>query len=49
MRKHWYWIREADIDGFRVKAVTDMGELASTSDEIIDPDIGQNTCRQAPG
>ena len=49
IRTHWYWIREADIDGFRVEAVTDMGELASPSDEIIDRDIGQNTRRQAPG
>ncbi|MGC4038506.1 MAG: alpha-amylase family glycosyl hydrolase [Chitinophagaceae bacterium] len=28
IRAHCYWIREADIDGFRVDAVKHMGELA---------------------
>ncbi len=28
IRAHCYWIREADVDGFRVDAVKHMGELA---------------------
>lgn len=28
IRTHCYWIREADVDGFRVDAVKHMGELA---------------------
>src|SRR5882724_9984165 len=28
IKAHCYWIREADIDGFRVDAVKHMGELA---------------------
>src|SRR3954451_4015933 len=28
IQAHCYWIREADIDGFRVDAVKHMGELA---------------------
>jgi alpha-amylase len=70
---HCYWIREADVDGFRVDAVKHMGELASSrfcsnireyayalgkrdfflfgeiassSDELYDRYIGQNTSRQ---
>src|SRR5215216_1329227 len=27
-KAHCYWIREADVDGFRVDAVKHMGELA---------------------
>ncbi len=30
IKAHCYWIREADIDGFRVDAVKHMGELASS-------------------
>ena len=29
IKAHCYWIREADVDGFRVDAVKHMGELAS--------------------
>ena len=29
IKAHAYWIREADVDGFRVDAVKHMGELAS--------------------
>ena len=73
IKVHCYWIREADVDGFRVDAVKHMGELAtsrfcsnireyayslgkrgfflfgevaSSSDEILDRYIGQNTSRQ---
>lgn len=73
IKAHCYWIREADVDGFRVDAVKHMGELASSrfcsnireyayslgkrgfflfgevatsSDEILDRYIGQNTSRQ---
>ena len=28
IKAHCYWIREADVDGFRVDAVKHMGELA---------------------
>lgn len=28
IKAHAYWIREADVDGFRVDAVKHMGELA---------------------
>jgi alpha-amylase len=30
IKAHAYWIREADVDGFRVDAVKHMGELASS-------------------
>jgi alpha-amylase len=30
IKVHAYWIREADVDGFRVDAVKHMGELASS-------------------
>jgi glycosidase len=30
IKAHCYWIREADVDGFRVDAVKHMGELASS-------------------
>lgn len=30
IQAHCYWIREADVDGFRVDAVKHMGELASS-------------------
>jgi glycosidase len=30
IKAHTYWIREADVDGFRVDAVKHMGELASS-------------------
>jgi glycosidase len=73
IKTHCYWIREADVDGFRVDAVKHMGELASSrfcsnvreyaysigkrgfflfgevassSDEILDRYIGQNTSRR---
>lgn len=73
IKTHCYWIREADVDGFRVDAVKHMGELASSrfcsnireyayslgkrgfflfgeiassSDELLDRYIGQNTSRQ---
>src|SRR5205814_4188509 len=28
IKAHCYWLREADVDGFRVDAVKHMGELA---------------------
>ncbi|MGO9119814.1 MAG: alpha-amylase family glycosyl hydrolase [Desulfomonilaceae bacterium] len=73
IKAHCYWIREADVDGFRVDAVKHIGELASarfcsnireyayslgkrgfflfgevasSSDEILDRYIGQNTSRK---
>ncbi|HTS45021.1 MAG TPA: alpha-amylase family glycosyl hydrolase, partial [Puia sp.] len=70
IKAHCYWIREADVDGFRVDAVKHMGplacsrfcsnireyayalgkrefflfgEVATTSDDIYNEYIGQNT------